>query len=293
MDNRPIGLFDSGVGGLSVLAQIKKILPEETCIFLADQANVPYGAKTKTQLKKLTKRLTEFLLNYDIKVLVVACNTASCYTIDYLRDTFSIPIIGVVPAVKTAAEMAANSKIAVMSTPATAKSSYLKNLIKKVAPNTKVLRIGCAGLEEAVEYLKLKATICGCSLAWFKAPPCHGGDRGSKSHRPRFVKLNEISDLLGAYINRIKNFGAEVIVLGCTHYPFLKKDIEKIAGSDIKVIDSGKAVANRLFSILKEKNMLSGDPTKDIFFTTGDPRLFSKVASTLLQYNISSQKAVV
>ena len=259
MDNRPIGLFDSGVGGLSVLAQIKKILPEETCIFLADQANVPYGAKTKTQLKKLTKRLTEFLLNYDIKVLVVACNTASCYTIDYLRDTFSIPIIGVVPAVKTAAEMAANSKIAVMSTPATAKSSYLKNLIKKVAPNTKVLRIGCAGLEEAVEYLK----------------------------------LNEISDLLGAYINRIKNFGAEVIVLGCTHYPFLKKDIEKIAGSDIKVIDSGKAVANRLFSILKEKNMLSGDPTKDIFFTTGDPRLFSKVASTLLQYNISSQKAVV
>lgn len=257
MDNRPIGMFDSGVGGLSVLYEVKKVLPNETYIFLADQANVPYGAKTKRQLKSLTKRITQFLLTYDIKMLVVACNTASCYTIDYLRQSFTIPIIGVVPAVKTATKISPRGKIAIMSTPATAKSAFLKELIKNVAPKNKILRLACTGLEEAVEYLN----------------------------------LTDIKDLITSYTLQVKNFGAQVIVLGCTHYPFLKKDIKKIVGKNIKVIDSGKAVASRVASIIQKEKISASKKSKDLYFTTGDPKIFSKVASTLLKYKISSQKA--
>lgn len=259
MDARPIGMFDSGVGGLSIFSEVKKSLPRENFIFLADQANVPYGGKTKNQLKKLTQNITDFLLRYDIKLLVVACNTASCYTIDYLREKFPIPVIGVVPAVKPAASLTRSGRITVMSTPATAKSPYLKNLIKKVAPNAKILKLGCPGLEEAVES----------------------------------QKKDEISRLLSEYVSKVKNFGTDVIVLGCTHYPFLKKDIAEIVGENVNILDSGKAIASRVCIILEKNKMLSPKKLADLFFTTGNPDQFSKVASTLLKYKIDSQKALL
>ena len=259
MDSRPIGIFDSGVGGLSVLAEIRKSLPAESLIFLADQANIPYGAKSKSQLKRLTAGVANFLLSFDIKMLVVACNTASCYTIDYLREKFAIPIVGVIPAVKPALALTKNGKIAILSTPATAKSLYLKKLIKSIAGNTKVLKLGCAGLEEAVEYLK----------------------------------MNEISQLLTNYLDKVKNFGADVIVLGCTHYPFLKEDVVTITGGQIKIVDSGKAIAARVSNILKAENLGSIGKRRDIYFTTGNPSEFSKVASTLLKYEIIARKARV
>ena len=118
--NQPIGIFDSGVGGLSILKEVKETLPLESFIFLADQDHVPYGVKTKEELEDLSERITKFLLNYHIKLLVVACNTATCYVLDFLRLNFDISIIGVVPAVKPASEITVNGKIAVMSTPATA-----------------------------------------------------------------------------------------------------------------------------------------------------------------------------
>src|SRR3989338_6860179 len=124
-DNRPIGLFDSGVGGLSVLLEIKKLLPNEKFIFIADQANVPYGAKTQKQLQELSEKVASFLLLKDVSMIVVACNTATCYALDYLREKIKNPIIGVVPALKPAAKKTKNDKIAIMSTPATAKSAIL------------------------------------------------------------------------------------------------------------------------------------------------------------------------
>lgn len=259
MDARPIGMFDSGVGGLSIMNEVKKCLPQENFVFLADQAHIPYGGKTKNQLKKLTQNITGFLLKFDIKLLVVACNTASCYTIEYLREKFAVPIIGVVPAIKPATLLAKNGKIAVLSTPATAKSAYLKKLIADVAPDVKVLRLGCQGLEEAVEYLKRA----------------------------------EIARLLKVYIEKVTDFGADVIVLGCTHYPFLKKDIAKITGESVNIIDSGSGVANRVSRVLKKNRMLSPQKASDLFFTTGNPSQFSKVASTLLKYEISGKKALI
>lgn len=258
-DSNPIGLFDSGVGGLSILQEIRKILPQENYVFLADQANVPYGEKTKKELNKLSERIANFLKTFDTKLLVVACNTASCYSIGYLRAKFTIPIVGVVPAVKTAVAITKNGKIAVMSTPATAKSTYLKNLVNQFAPESDVLRLGCEGLEESVEVL----------------------------NRP------SISTLLDKYTNNLKDFGSDVIILGCTHYPFLKKDIKKRLSSKTKIIDSGHAIAKRVKHLLKTNKSLSKQKIKDLYFTTADAKKFSNVASSLLKYKVIAKQAVI
>lgn len=258
-NKKPIGIFDSGVGGLSVLREIKKILPAESLIFLADQKNVPYGKKTQQQLKKITENITRFLLNHDIKLLVVACNTATCYALQHLRATFDIPIVGVVPAIKPAARKTRKSKIAVMSTPATAKSTYLKDLIKDYASDSKVLRIGCDGLEEQVEDLDYSG----------------------------------IEKSLKKSASKVIDFGADVVVLGCTHYPLIKERIQKNLHPKIAVIDSGKAVAQRVRFILTKNRIISSQKVSEIYFTTADPTKFSKVASALLESKIKAQKVVL
>lgn len=259
VDNRPIGIFDSGVGGLSILKEIKRLLPEESFVFLADQTHVPYGGKTKKELNNLCERITKFLLKFHIKMLVVACNTASCYSIEYLRKKFSFPIVGTVPAIKPAVEISKEGKIAIMSTPATAKSSYLKNLVNKYALNKRVLILGCNGLEEAVEILDYK----------------------------------KINNLLDKYVPEIKEFKSDVIILGCTHFPFLKNDIKNRVGQDAKIIDSGRAIAKRVKFLLKENNSFAKEKSKELYFTTLKPKKFSQVASTLLKYRISSKKAYI
>jgi len=259
MDNRPIGLFDSGVGGLSVLAEIKKILPKENFIFLADQAHVPYGSKSKKQLEKLSERITIFLIKHNIKMLVIACNTATCYALSHLRKNYNIPIVGVVPAIKPAAKLSNNSKIAVMSTPATAKSTYLKSLIQKYANDSKVLNLGCKQLEDSVEELDKK----------------------------------KISTLLDKYVSQVNNFNADVIILGCTHFPFLKNEIKKRSLSNAKIIDSGKSIAKRVKAILNDEKIKAETKVKDLFFTTASPQKFSKVASELLQYKVKGKKVTI
>lgn len=256
---RPIGLFDSGVGGLSVLLEIAKTLPNENFIFLADQLNNPYGAKTKRELEDLSEQITYFLMRQKIKALVVACNTATCYAIDYLRLNFDIPIVGVVPAVKPAAKISKSGKIAIMSTPATAKSLYLNSLVAQFAPNKKCLKLGCEGLEDAVETLD----------------------------------TNAIEKLLDKYCAQIKKFGADTIVLGCTHFPFLKADIKKRLGPKVKIVDSGQAIAKRVKYLLTKKGELAQKKGQDLFFTTGDPKEFSRVASVLLGTNIISKKVEI
>ncbi|MBI2598981.1 glutamate racemase [Candidatus Curtissbacteria bacterium] len=258
-DKRPIGLFDSGVGGLSVLLEIAGLLPQENFVFLADQLHNPYGAKTKKELEDLTGRITDFLISRKIKALVIACNTATCYAIDYLRLNYDLPIIGVVPAVKPAVKITKTGKIAIMSTPATAKSSYLDELVRGFAKGRQCLKLGCAGLEEAVE-------------TW---------DR------------RESAILLDKYTARIEKFGSDVVVLGCTHFPFLKKDIKKRVGDKVKVIDSGQAIARRVKYILKKKDAFSTQKNNDLFFTTGDQKEFSRVASVLLGTDISAERVEI
>lgn len=262
MNDLPIGVFDSGVGGLSILKELQNCLPNESYIFFADQKDVPYGGKTKEELVVLTSRIMEFLTAQKIKMAVVACNTATCYALEELRNAFPIPIVGVVPAIKPAAEQTKTGKIAVVATPATAKSQYVTELIDKYAKGVEVLRIGCAGLEDVVETGQL--------------------------HGPK------TTELLNKYILPLKQEGIDFLVLGCTHYPFLKKEISAILGPTVNLIDSGQAVALRVEHLLNEHNLKSSaDKPSNQFFTNKDANCFSRVASELLGHKVVSQYAPV
>lgn len=258
MENQKIAFLDSGVGGLSVFMEVKKLLPKENYIIFADQKNNPYGEKSQEQIKKFVNRATKFLTDrHSIKIIVLACNTATVMALDDLRKKFNIPIVGVVPAIKPATALTRNKKIAVMSTPVTAKSPYLRKLIDDFANGLEVLKLDCAGLQESIEI----------------------SDEKTINHN------------LEKYAAKIKEFNADVIVLGCTHYPLLKKQIEKYFKGNVKIIDSGAAIARRIKKILEEQSLFSNKKSKDIYFTTGDPNLFSSVASKFLGYPIKAKKA--
>lgn len=262
MNNLPIGVFDSGVGGLSILRELQDGLPNESYVFFADQKNVPYGGKTKEELVTLTSKIMDFLMAQKIKMAVVACNTASCHALEELRSAFPIPIVGVVPAIKPASEQTKVGKIALVATPATAKSQYVTELIDKYAKNIEVLRIGCAGLEDVVETGQL--------------------------HGPKTVEL------LDKYILPLKQEGIDYLVLGCTHYPFLKKEISTILGPAVTLVDSGHAVAMRVEHLLNEHNLKSSaDKSTNQFFTNKDAGDFSRVASELLGYQVVAQYVVI
>jgi glutamate racemase len=259
MDNRPIGIFDSGVGGLSILKEVQKLLPLENFIFVADQANVPYGGKTQAQLQCYTDKIMTFLVQENVKAVIVACNTATVYVIDFLREKYKMPIIGTVPVIKTIASITETKQTAVFSTPATAKSQYLSDLINKFAPNVTVYKIGGTGLEELIET----------------------GDLGNK----------QIDNILHESLEPLLEKRVDAIALGCTHYPFLRDKIEKIVGKNVQVVDSGGAVARRAKWILENNKILGNKRMEDFYYTTGDKRKFEKAVQSLLKKsprNISS-----
>jgi glutamate racemase len=259
MDKRPIGIFDSGVGGLSILRDVQKLLPLENFIFVADQTNVPYGGKTQKQLQSYTDKIMAFLAQKQVKAVIVACNTATVYAIDFLREKYKMPIVGTVPVIKTISKLSKTKKTAVFSTPATAKSKYLKNLINKFAPNVTVYKVGGTGLEELVET----------------------GDLENK----------EIDQILHHSLEPLLKKNVDAIALGCTHYPFLRDKIEKIVGKNVRVVDSGGAVARRVKEILTKNKILGNERTEDFYYTTGDRQRFKNALKSLLQEsprNISS-----
>jgi glutamate racemase len=260
--NQPIGVFDSGVGGLSILAQLQKLLPRENFVFLADQLYVPYGEKSKKELLQLVYKITDyFIREHNIKMLVIACNTATCYTIKELRGKYRLPIVGTEPAIKPAARNNKSGLIAVISTPATSKSKTIKRLIREFAQGIEVLNIGCKNLENTVE-------------------------EGS---------LNDakVKNLLKKYLDPVKNSRADQLVLGCTHYPFLKETIRKILGPKVKLVDSGGAIAKRT-KYLVEKHKISNERGgKALYFTTGNSEKFEKVAMQLLKKRVHAKKVQI
>jgi glutamate racemase len=263
-NNQSIGIFDSGVGGLSVLRELKHLLPNENFIFLADQLYLPYGEKSKRELIKRALKITDYFVNhFNIKMMVLACNTSTCSTIETLRKKYSFPIVGTVPAIKLAAKKTKSQTVAVISTPSTSKSQALKKLIKDNCQNINVLNIGCKNLANVV-------------------------DRGE-------LDSLEVNNLLLKYLKRVKNSDADYLVLGSTHYPFLKKSIKKIFGSHIKLIDGGKAIARQTKLLLKT-NLISNNQKKlgeIVYFTTLDPLKFSKIASILLKAPIKARKVKI
>ena len=256
MDNRPIGVFDSGVGGLSVWRAVRKLLPNESMVFFADSGHVPYGEKTTEELCDLTGRITRFLLQQDCKLIVVACNTATVHALDYLRRNFpETPFVGVVPVVKTLASRTRTGTIAVLSTPATSESPYLAGLIEEFAPGKHVINVGCDGLENMVEAGQLRT--------------------------------RQTTALLERHLAPVQGSEADVVGLGCTHYPFLRSRIKRMLGPRVRLYDPSRPVARRVREVLRGRGALGGNDRPEYsFYTTGDKDLFARVATTLLRFPV-------
>src|SRR3989344_2004250 len=259
INNRPIGVFDSGVGGLSIFVELKKLLPHENFVFFADQKNVPYGEKSKKELVGFMYKVVDYLKDkHDIKMFVIACNTATCFTIKGLRARYAMPMVGTEPAVKPASQGTKTGTIAIISTPATSKSKTVKKLINDYGNGITVLNIGCKNLENTVE-------------------------KGN-------LENPEVNKLLRKYLKEVKNSNTDQLVLGCTHYPLLKIAIEKILGPSVKLVDSGQAIARHTRSLLQTHKILSKGKGTTAYFTTGSAKKFSKVASELLKHKIKANK---
>ena len=226
-NSQPIGVFDSGVGGISVLKHIHALLPHEDLLYFADSANAPYGNKSQEFIRERSFYLADFLMDKGARALVVACNTATAAAIGALREKYDLPIIGMEPAVKPAAAATKTGVVGVLATVGTLKSAQFAALLENYGQGIRIVTEGCPGLVECIERGELESP--------------------------------EIQTLLQGYIQPLLEAGADTIVLGCTHYPFVKPLIQEIAGPEITLIDTGAAVARQLQVRLADKKMLSAN----------------------------------
>lgn len=258
-DLRPIGIFDSGLGGLSVYREVRALLPNEDVVYYADCGFCPYGTRPPSEINERSEIISRLLLEHDAKVIVVACNTASSVAIWHLRETFpGVSFIGLEPAVKPAVERTRSGKVGVLATPRTVAGERLRWLIERFANGVEVHSVAATGLVELVEAGVLT------------------GDAVEEALRPLLDPMVEV--------------GVDEIVLGCTHYPFLRDEIERYVGNSVEVIDSGLAIARRTQFLLEEAGALS-DHLGDGGFrllTSGEPATVAAVAETLLGSPVSA-----
>lgn len=255
--DRPIGVFDSGIGGLTVLREIVKEMPSEDTIYLGDTARVPYGIRSPETVIRYSLENTKFLFSKDIKFLVVACNTASSVSLDRIKSVVPIPVIGVIePGAKAAIKATNNKKIGIIATEATVRSDSYTRLIKAIDNDVAVFGLPCSLFVPLVE---------------------EGWTDG------------EIACLIAEkYLEEIRNRGIDTLILGCTHYPLLKTVIAKVMGSRVKLIDSAVEVAWEVKTILDNSNLSSKKKRKPRreFYVTDSPLRFKKVGERFLENNI-------
>lgn len=257
MQDRPIGVFDSGVGGLTILSDLQKLLPNEHYVYVADQAFSPYGKRSLKELQERVTKTTSFLLSKHCKTIVVACNTATVGTIRELRRKFKTPIIGVVPVIKVLAKISKTKKTAVFATPSTIKSIYLDLLISEFGEGISVKKEGETGLEVLIEEGEIESP--------------------------------KIKTILKKHLIPLITSGVDAIALGCTHYPFIKDKMQQITGSSIKILDSGGAVARQTRRVLEVENLISLEKKeKDWYYTTGNALKFDTVVKKLTGKKINS-----
>jgi glutamate racemase len=223
--NNPIGVLDSGVGGISVLKHIHSLLPHEQLLYVTDSKYAPYGSKTSTEIQARCFEIADFLISKNVKALVVACNTATAAAIDAMRARYNLPIIGMEPAVKPAAEASKSGIIGVLATVGTLKSAQFAALLESYGRNVKVVTQACVGLVECIE-------------------------RGE-------LDSDSTLELIQRYCKPLLDEGADTIVLGCTHYPFVRPLIAQVVGDHVTLIDTGAAVAKHLQKRLQEFDLLT------------------------------------
>lgn len=261
--NRPIGVFDSGIGGLTVLKEIMKLLPGEDTIYLGDTARVPYGNKSSETVIRYALETTDFLLDRRIKLLVVACNTASAVSLPTLKAHYHLPILGVIePGARRAVEVTRTGRVGIIGTERTVKSQAYVRAIREINPKIRVFGQAC----------------------------------------PLFVPLaeegwsrNEVALITGErYLNGLHKKKIDVLILGCTHYPLLKQTIQKVVGPDIVLIDSARETAREVLRVLGESELL-GERSQDgehFFYVTDDPEHFLLVGERFLGKKLEKVKRV-
>jgi len=260
-DSRPIGVFDSGVGGLTVVSQIRAILPGEGIVYFGDTARVPYGTKSGETITKFSVENVEFLMTHDVKLIVVACNTASSVSLEFLRRCFKVPIIGVIePGAKCAVSSTRNGRIGVIGTQATISSRAYERAIKKINPGNSVFAQSCPLFVPLVEE------------GW-------AGNRVAR-------------DIAGIYLKPLKKKKIDTLILGCTHYPVLRGVIKDAIGGGILLVDSAKEVAKEARAVLDSCGLLNraSKAGRHNFFVSDEPNRFIRMGERFLKQKIKCVK---
>lgn len=256
--SQPIGIFDSGIGGLTVLQELSLSLPQEQFIYFGDTAHLPYGNKSKETVLRYCLEISAFLVTYDIKLLIVACNTATAYALSSLQQALKIPVLGVIePAVCSALQHSKNQKIAILGTEGTIESQAYQDTLQKKEPKIELLPIACPLFVPLVE-------------------------EGWINHPITFAVIKE-------YLEPLVGKNIDTLILGCTHYPLLLPLIQTVVGKNVKLITSGKACATEAYQLLKEKNLLSAKRKKEnLYFVSDAPKKFEKIARTIFGENLEA-----
>jgi glutamate racemase len=259
----PIGIFDSGVGGLSVLRAIQQLLPHENLLYVGDQAHIPYGPRPKAKIRDFAFEITSFLLKQGAKLIVVACNTASAAALVELRQNFpQMPFVGMEPAVKPAAETTHSGKVGVLATPTTFSGDLYASVVERFAKNVEIFQDTCPGLVESIE---------------------SGDIQGDEPHQ---ILKKALLPMLAE--------GIDTVVMGCTHYPFVIPLIQSITGPEVRIIDPAPAIARQTRRLLEHHHMLNSEPTpgKLRYFTSGLTERFSQILTELLGQTGPVEKVV-
>ncbi len=255
----PVGVMDSGVGGLSVLTEIQRLLPEETLLYVADCGHVPYGEKSQDYIRQRCRLIADFFQAQGAKAMVLACNTATVAAVADLRERFpGWPLVGMEPAVKPAAAATRSGVVGVLATTGTLQSAKFAALLDRFASDVRVITQPCPGLVECIER----------------------GDLGSAALR----------ELLLGYVQPLLAAGCDTLILGCTHYPFLRPLLAQLVPADVAIIDTGAAVAHQLQRLLHARALLATGPTRPArFWTSALPDDLKKILPLLWKKSDSVQ----
>lgn len=247
-----VGVFDSGVGGLSVLRALRQAMPSIDLVYFADQAHVPYGPRPLEEVRRFAQEITHFLIGEGAQLIVVACNAASAAALLHLRRSFpATPFVGMEPAVKPASESTTSGVVGVLATPATLQGALYASLVERFGHDVRLLPDACPGLVEQIE---------------------QGAVNGAAARR---ILKNTLHPMLAQ--------GIDTVVLGCTHYPFVIPLIQEIAGPAVRVIDPAPAVARQAQRMLESSGLPQGGAAATRFYTSGAPAALSAALERLLK----------
>lgn len=254
MDNRPIGVMDSGLGGLTFVKEIRHQLPNESIVFLGDEARLPYGVRSSSEVREFSFQIAKYLLKFDIKMFVIACNTATAAALQFLQEQLDIPVIGVIkPGSQAATRLTKNHQVGVIATQKTIESLAYTNQISLLDSKVKVIGLETQSLVELVESNQMNTDYA--------------------------------QQIISERLNFFSDYQVDTLILGCTHFPLLANEIQSAMGPDVKLIDSGAETASVVKDLLTKNDVLASQHNDNFLklLTTGSTIQFEKVASHWLQ----------